>query len=223
MKHHTNRDILTIPGYKHEQCITTNNKGGGDIFSIQYTIRKKTITVKNMFESLFIEIDKSILKTKRNVIIAELYRPSSSQLKHFNKELENLLNAIEKKSSFLMGDYNVNRLEETYERKSLIQDFTNICSLHYYHKLINLSTREKKGSSALPDNIYTNILDCYNTCTSGVMRFLTQSDHYPMFTVRKDVEPTKSNTHISKRNHGVNVCALYFVCLIPLTIILFLI
>ena len=137
-----------------------------------------------MFESLFIEIDKSVLKTKRNVIIGEIYRPPSSQLKHFNKELENLLNAIEKKNAFLMGDCNVNTLEEIYECKSLIQDFTNIFSLHYYHKLINLSTRERKGSSTLLDNIYTNIPDCYNTCTSGVMRFLTQSDHYPIFTIK---------------------------------------
>ena len=205
---HTNKDILNIPGYKHEHCIRTNNKGGGvSIYilnTIQYTIRKKLSLSKNMFESLFIEIDKSVLKTKRNVIIGEIYRPPSSQLKHFNKELENLLNAIEKekKYAFLMGDYNVNTLEEIYERKSLIQDFTNIFSLHYYHKLINLSTRERKGSSTLLDNIYTNIPDCYNTCTSGVMRFLTQSDHYPIFTIRNDVEPPKSNTHISKRNHS---------------------
>ena len=101
-----------------------------------------------------------------------------------------------------MGDYNVNILEETYERKSVIQDFTNIFSLHYYHTLINLSTRERKGSSALLDNIYTNIPDCYDTCTSGVMRFFTQSYHYSIFTIRKDVEHPKSNTHISKRNHS---------------------
>ena len=45
-----------------------------------------------MFESLFIEIDKSVLKSIRNVIIGEIYRPPSSQLKHFNKELEMQLN-----------------------------------------------------------------------------------------------------------------------------------
>ena len=49
-----------------------------------------------MFESLFIEIDKSVLKIKRKGIIGKIYRPPSSQKKHFNKELENLLNAIEK-------------------------------------------------------------------------------------------------------------------------------
>ena len=51
-----------------------------------------------MFESLFIEIDKSVFK-KRIVIIGEIYRPPSSQLKYFNKELENLLNTIEKEKN----------------------------------------------------------------------------------------------------------------------------
>ena len=54
---------------------------------------------------------------------------------------------------------------------------------------INQPFYQLKGSSTLLDNIYTNIPDCYNTCTSGVMRFLTQSAHYPIFTIRKDVEP----------------------------------
>ena len=84
-----------------------------------------------MFESILIEIDKSVLKSKRSVIIGELYRPPSFQLKHFNKELENLLNAIEKKKAFLMGDYNVNTMEEIYESKFLIPNFTNI-----FHRII---------------------------------------------------------------------------------------
>ena len=35
---HTNKDILNIPGYKHEQCIRTNNKGGGVSIYILNTI-----------------------------------------------------------------------------------------------------------------------------------------------------------------------------------------
>ena len=52
-----------------------------------------------MYETVFIEVDKSVFKTKQNVIIGELYRPPSSQLKNFNKELENLLNTIKKMHS----------------------------------------------------------------------------------------------------------------------------
>ena len=101
-----------------------------------------------------------------------------------------------------MGDYNVNTIDNMHETTSLIHDFSNVFSSHYYHKLINLPTRERKGSSTLLDNIYTNIPDCYNTCTSGVLKFLTQSDHYPIFTIFKNVEPPKAKTHIKKRNHS---------------------
>ena len=54
-------------------------------------------SLPKMYETVFIEVDKSVFKTKRNVIIGELYRPPSSQLKNFNKELEKLLNTIKKK------------------------------------------------------------------------------------------------------------------------------
>ena len=105
---HSNIDILNIPGYKHEQCLRTNKKGGGvSIYilnTIQYTVRKK-LSLPKMYETVFIEVDKSVFKTKRNVIIGELYRPPSSQLKNFNKELENLLNTIisQKKICILDG------------------------------------------------------------------------------------------------------------------------
>ena len=88
------------------------------------------------------------------------------------------------------------------ESETLNQEFYNIFSSHYYNKLINLPTRERKNSSTLLDNIYTNIPDCYNTCISGVLRFFTQSDHYPVFTIRKDVQSPKPKTHISKRCHS---------------------
>ena len=46
--------------------------------------------------SVFIEIDKSLFKSKRNVIIGEIYRPPSSDKNTFNTEFEKLLNKIEK-------------------------------------------------------------------------------------------------------------------------------
>ena len=70
-----------------------------------------------------------------------------------------------------MGDYNVNTLTERNKTTQLTEGFSNISSLYYYHKLINLPRREEKKSSTLPDNIYTNIPDCYSTCNSGVLNF----------------------------------------------------
>ena len=156
-----------------------------------------------MCESIFIEIDKSIFGTNRNVIIGEIYKPPSLQIKKLNNEFEKLLQKImqEKKYAYLMGDYNINTLTET-KNPIHIQEFINMMSAHYFHKLINLPSRQRKNSSTLLDNIYTNIPDCYNTCSSGVMKFLSQSDHYPIFTIRNNIEPPKPKTHITKRNHN---------------------
>ena len=43
---------------------------------------------------------------------------------------------------------------------------------------------------------------CYNTCNSGVLKFLTQSDHYPIFTIRKDEESPIAKSYIMKINHS---------------------
>ena len=131
--------------------------------------------------------------------------PPSSKIKTFNSEIEKLLHKInkEKKFAFLMGDYHVNTLTERNKTTQLTQEFSNIFSLYYYHKLINLPTREKKNSSTLIDNIYTYIPDCYSTCNSGVLKFLTQSDHYPNIYYEKWVsEQPSKKTHIIKRNHN---------------------
>ena len=93
-----NRDLLNMPGYEHEHCIRTNKRGGGvSIYlldTIQYKTRHFLSFSTHMFESVFIEVDKSLFKSKRNVIIGEIYRPPSSDKKTFNTELEKLLHTI---------------------------------------------------------------------------------------------------------------------------------
>ena len=79
-----------------------------------------------------------------------------------------------------------------------MQDFLNILSIYYYHKLINIAIRECKQSSTLLDNIlYTNIPGCYDTGSSGVLRFLTQSDHCQIFTVINNVLPSEKIKYIT--------------------------
>ena len=98
-----NEDVLNIPGYKHEHYIRSNKRGGGvSIYilnTIPYKTRNKLSFSTHMLESVFIEVDKSIFKSKRNVIIGEIYRPPSSDKNTFNTELEKLLNKIEKEKN----------------------------------------------------------------------------------------------------------------------------
>ena len=83
-----------------------------------------------------------------------------------------------------------------------MHDFSNIFSTYYYHKLINLPIRERKQSSTLLDNIYTNIPDCYDNGSSGILRFLTQSNHYSIFTVRKQLLQDELKQYITKIIHN---------------------
>ena len=101
-----------------------------------------------------------------------------------------------------MGAYNVNTLIEMKSSTSQMQDFSNIFATFYYHKLIPLPTRERKQSSTLLDNIYTNIPDCCDTSTLGILKFLTQSEHYPIFTIRKSKTVLKPIEYIKKRTHN---------------------
>ena len=79
-----------------------------------------------------------------------------------------MLKAIKKeeKYAFLEGYYNINTINELKTSTTHIHDLSNIFSTYYYHELINIPTGERKQSSTLLDNLYTNIHDCYDSGTS---------------------------------------------------------
>ena len=81
-----NHDLLEILGYTHEQCIRTNkNKGGGTSLyihnSIQYRGRSDLAFPEKLYESVFVEVAKTVLNSNINIIIGEIYNPPSSNLK----------------------------------------------------------------------------------------------------------------------------------------------
>ena len=64
----SNQDLLEIPGYEHEQCIHSNKKRGGGTSlyihnSVQYKRRDVLDFAKNLYESVFIEVDNTIFNT----------------------------------------------------------------------------------------------------------------------------------------------------------------
>ena len=188
-----NDNLLNISNYNHEQCIRSNKRGGGTSLyihnDIQYTTRPDLCLPKQQYESIFIEVEPSTFGTSRNTIVGEIYKPPSSKTNNFDKELEKLLIQIkkERKYAVLMGDYNIDTLSDINNNSKTTQDCINILSTYYYHKLINHPTRERNQAASLIDNMYTNIQDCYNICTSSVLMFFSQSDHYPVVTTRTAV------------------------------------
>ena len=57
-------------------------------------MREDLSITKHIYESIFIEIDKTIIKTSYEIIICEIYRLTSSNLTTFNTEQEKMLNKI---------------------------------------------------------------------------------------------------------------------------------
>ena len=91
----------------------------------------------------------------------------------------------EKKYAYILGDFNVNTLDELTGRSLDSQTFINLFSAHYYRKLIDVPTRVVENSFTLLDNVYTN---CPITESSGVLK-TDITDHYSIFTVRDHLEP----------------------------------
>ena len=59
--------------------------------TIRYNIKKDDLAFpQKIYESIFIDVDKLILNTNRNVIIGKIYNPPSSKLKYFNNLEKNI-------------------------------------------------------------------------------------------------------------------------------------
>ena len=63
---------------------------------IQYKLRKNFKNNENLFESVFIEIDKNEFGSNKNIIIGVIYKPPNTSVKHFNEKLEKILGLIQK-------------------------------------------------------------------------------------------------------------------------------
>ena len=121
-------------------------------------------------ESNFIEI---VNPRKSNIIVGVIYRHPSMDLADFNcnylsKLLENT--SKEQKSTFLLGDFNVNLLN--YNEHNETNEFLDSLASNLFIPLILQPTRITSHSNTLIDNIF-----------SSVNLTATISDHLPQFEI----------------------------------------
>ena len=67
--------------------------------TIPFKIRKDLQFTSEHIQSLFIEMDKSVFQNKYNVIVDALYKPLSLSIDIFNKQLEHVLDIIQKEKN----------------------------------------------------------------------------------------------------------------------------
>ena len=153
-------DLFSIPGYqKPIHSYRTTRKGGGVSFyvreSIEFSLRTDLNINDGTTENIFIEIDKCVYETQRNIIIGLVYRPPNSSMLNFNKEFEIFLSKINKENKiiYLLGDYNINVLNTGCHSQT--SEFVDILYSNHLFPLITKPTRIVGNKGTIIDNIIT--------------------------------------------------------------------
>ena len=183
-----NKDLYQLDNFNHVHRTRKYKGGGVSLFiheSINFTVRDDLCSyISDTVESVFIEIDKDVFKTKTNLIVGEIYKPPNSSIIDFTENIESLLHILHRKKylCYILGDFNINLLN--IDNHNPTQSFLN-CMLSYnYIPLINRPTRLTNHSATIIDNIFCNALEfiCDKKSISGIL-YQQISDHFPVFYI----------------------------------------
>ena len=204
-------------GYTHLFQIRGKNKVGGGVSMfidrrINYLSRDDIKLDLEFVDVLAIEIPKDELHTKNSIIIISIYRPPSIQVKLFTEKFTDLLQFLSKENKyiFIVGDFNVDTSSAIINPNITVNNFQNMFLSYFYTPLIDKFTRvdEKRGTSSLLDNIYTNVTHTTNYIKSGL--FKTQiSDHYSIFCITDLVINIQKTTFLKKRDFNNKNTSIY--------------
>lgn len=164
-----------------------DGRGGVALFLKDYFTYKLredlSVFIPHVFESIFVEI---ILPREKNIIVGCIYRPNTLPLAdvdiccHNLLEIVDLVNA-ERKSLFLTGDFNVDLLNYSKQRKT-----TNFVD-HLFGRgilpLITKPTRITNHSATVIDHIHTSMVK--KNFKSGII-VSDVADHFGTFTVMRE-------------------------------------
>jgi len=157
--------LYNIDGYqKVDNCRPDKNGGGVSLLirnGIMFKERNDLNTIMDHAEIVFVEIDKSVFSTDKNILIGVTYRPPNTGIDLFNETLSVILDKItkEKKICYLIGDYNINILNA--ETHLPTADFVELMFANHFSPYINMPTRVTETSATLIDNIFSNSISLY--------------------------------------------------------------
>ena len=198
-------------GYTHLFKTRGNNKVGWGVSMfinsrINYLCRDDIKLDLEFIDVLAIEIPKGKLNTKNNIIITSLYRPPSIQAKLFTDKFTELLQFLnrENKYMFILGDFNVDTSSAMINPNITVNNFQNMFLFYFYSPLTDKFTRldEKRGTSSLLDNIYTNGTHTTSDTKSGLFK-TTISDHYLIFCITDLAIKMKTTSFMKKMDFNI--------------------
>ena len=151
--------------------------GGVSMFihsRINYLYRDDIKLDLEFIDVLAIEIPKDELNTKKNIFIISRYRPPSIQAKLFTDKFIELLQFLSRdnKYIFILGDFNVDTSSAMINPNITVNNFQNMFISSFYSPLIDKFTRvdEKRGTSSLLGNIYSNVTHTTSDIKSGLFK-----------------------------------------------------
>ena len=129
---------------------------------------------------MFIEIDKSVFGSERNMLVGVIYRPPNTDIKLFIDALKEILENVqsENKVLYLVRDYNIKLLN--VDSHSLTADLNDTIYSYGLVPFITRPTRVTKISATLIDNTFTNKSIRYGESMYGIL-VSDISDQYPIF------------------------------------------
>ena len=205
----SNYGLYEFDNYSHIAMYRNDKRGGGvSIFvheSILFSMRPNLKLLNNLVEYVFVEVDKSVFKSKQNIIFGVIYRPPDTNPVEFIDLFSEIMHKIkrENKLCYLMGDYNFDLLKnETHIPTSNFLELMYSCS---FLPLIHKPTRVTKTTATLIDNIFTNDLQVNTNTMNGIL-LSNLSDHFPIFhVVNNYCSELKDNTIIKRKICDENV------------------
>ena len=186
------------------KCRDEHDDGHGGIGmyireNIQFKIRDDiSVFIPHVMESLFVEINTN--KNKTTIILGMIYRPNTApraDMDIFMSTLNDINEIIskEKKTSYLMGDFNIDLLKFTAHQKT--NAFLNSMLIHGHIPLITKPTRITRQTATLIYHIYSNTSN--NNITTGIIT-TDLSDHFATFIFSND-----QISHTTQRSRTIRV------------------
>ena len=150
--------LYDMENYEISEQHRPSKTGGGVAIFLKNCIkfvRRNDIEIFNEYcEFIFVEIEKSVFGTEKNILIGVIYRPPHSDLVTFTDIMKNIVEIIrrEYKICYLMGDYDINLLN--VDTHQLTSDFNDTLFSNGFVPMITHPTRVTSNSATLIDNIF---------------------------------------------------------------------
>ena len=198
----SNAELYCFAGYSSTKLYRETRKGGGvSLFikdSLHYVSRKDLNVFNADIEAVFIEIDKNLISTKKNIVVGCVYRPPDHSISNFSDSIDDILKTIEDehKECYLLGDYNIDLLNMNKHKSTA--DFLENMYSHSCIPLIKKPTRISRHRATLIDNIFTSRIEDINS-VQGIL-WTDVSDHLPVFVIHKNECVSDCDKFIFKRS-----------------------